>query len=62
MTLANMSQMVRLTIRATDESVPAVLLKLMEQRISAGVSKAPMGQEGPTRQGITDAFSNVLVT
>ncbi|TRX94730.1 hypothetical protein FHL15_004502 [Xylaria flabelliformis] len=51
------SQMVRLTIRATDESVPAVLLKLMEQRISAGVSKVPMVQEGPTRQEITDAFS-----
>lgn len=59
---ANMSQMVRLTIRATDESVPAVLLKLMEQRISAGVSKASIGQEAPTRQEITDAFSNVLVT
>lgn len=56
------SQMVRLTIRATDESVPAVLLKLMEQRISAGVSKAPMGQEAPTRQEITNAFSNILVT
>ncbi|KAI8946437.1 adaptin N terminal region-domain-containing protein [Xylaria longipes] len=56
------SQMVRLTIRATDESVPAVLLKLMEQRISAGVSKVPILQEGPTRQEITDAFSNVLVT
>lgn len=55
-------QMVRLTIRATDESVPAVLLKLMEQRISAGVSKPPMVHEGPTRQEITDAFSNVLVT
>lgn len=54
--------MVRLTIRATDESVPAVLLKLMEQRISAGVSKVPIAQEGPTRKEITDAFSNVLVT
>ncbi|KAI1750156.1 adaptin N terminal region-domain-containing protein [Xylaria castorea] len=56
------SQMVRLTIRATDESVPAVLLKLMEQRISAGVSKVPMVQEGPSRQEITNAFGNVLVT
>ncbi len=59
---ANISQMVRLTIRATDESVPAVLLKMMEQRISAGVSKPPLIQEGPTRREITDAFSNVLVT
>ncbi len=28
--------MVRVTIRATDESVPFVLLKLMEDRLAAG--------------------------
>ena len=28
--------MYRLTIRATDESVPPVLLKLMEERLSQG--------------------------
>lgn len=56
------SQMVRLTIRATDESVPSVLLKMMEERISAGVSKVPMVHEGPTRQEISDAFGHVLVT
>jgi len=53
--------MIRLTIRATDESVPSVLLKMMEERISAGISKVPAMQEGPTRQEITDAFSNVMV-
>ncbi|KAI1820923.1 adaptin N terminal region-domain-containing protein [Xylaria intraflava] len=56
------SQMVRLTIRATDESVPAVLLKLMEQRLSTGILKVAITQEGPTRQEITNTFSNVLVT
>ncbi|KAI0154436.1 adaptin N terminal region-domain-containing protein [Xylariaceae sp. FL1272] len=56
------AKMVRLTIRATDESVPAVLLKLMEERISAGVSTHPPLQEGPTRQDISDAFGNVMVS
>ncbi|RYP15395.1 hypothetical protein DL765_005731 [Monosporascus sp. GIB2] len=35
------SQMVRLTIRATDESVPPVLLKLMEERLAAGAPVIP---------------------
>ena len=30
--------MVRVTIRATDESVPPTLLKLMEDRLAAGAS------------------------
>lgn len=33
----NITQMYRLTIRATDESVPPVLIKLMEERLSKGI-------------------------
>lgn len=53
--------MVRLTIRATDESVPAVLLKLMEERISAGMSTAPEQHFGPTPSEISQSFSNIMV-
>ncbi|KAH8600896.1 Adaptor protein-like protein complex AP-2 [Bisporella sp. PMI_857] len=56
------TQMVRLTIRATDESVPAVLLKLMEDRLSVGVSAQPETFEPPTRREISDAFGNIMVT
>ncbi|KAJ1325142.1 AP-2 complex subunit alpha [Microdochium nivale] len=57
------TQMLRLTIRATDESVPAVLLKLMEARVAAGESTRPVrdDDEVPTRQDISNAFSNVMV-
>lgn len=54
--------MIRLTIRATDESVPPVLIKLMEERLAVGMSKYPEVYEGPTRMEISDAFGNVLVT
>ncbi|KAH9893706.1 Adaptor protein complex AP-2 alpha subunit [Xylariomycetidae sp. FL2044] len=56
------SQMIRLTIRATDESVPPVLLKLMEERISVGTSKIAEVHEGPTRREISDTFSSIMVT
>ncbi|KAK8038850.1 hypothetical protein PG993_007261 [Apiospora rasikravindrae] len=56
------SQMIRLTIRATDESVPPVMLKLMEERLATGVSIVPELHEGPTKQDISDMFSNVMVT
>ncbi|KAI0601787.1 Adaptor protein complex AP-2 alpha subunit [Biscogniauxia sp. FL1348] len=56
------SQMVRLTIRATDESVPPVLMKLMEEKISMGVSTAPELQERPTRREISETFGNIMVT
>ncbi|KAK7948606.1 uncharacterized protein PG986_009492 [Apiospora aurea] len=56
------SQMIRLTIRATDESVPPVMLKMMEERLAAGVSIVPELHEGPTKQDISDMFSNVMVT
>ena len=54
--------MVRLTIRATDESVPPVLIKLMEERLAVGVSTQPEAFEAPTRREISDAFGNVLVS
>ncbi|KKA26633.1 hypothetical protein TD95_002647 [Thielaviopsis punctulata] len=57
-------QAVRLTIRATDESVPPILLKLMEERIAEGASTALESaglHSGPTRREISDAFGNVMV-
>jgi AP-2 complex subunit alpha len=52
------SQMIRLTIRATDDSVPQLLLKLMQDRLSEGMSNRV---EQPTRQDISDAFGSVMV-
>lgn len=53
--------MIRLTIRATDESVPAVLMKLMAERISAGISTLPEVHVAPTPNEISTMFSNVMV-
>ena len=55
--------MVRLTIRATDEGVPPVLLRLMEERISAGQSLVPEKAEYrmPSRSEISESFGNVMV-
>lgn len=50
-----------MTIRATDESVPAVILKLMEERLAVGVSTHMDETEIPTRQEASDAFANVMV-
>jgi len=36
MSEADIIQMYRLTVRATDESVPPVLIKIMEERLSQG--------------------------
>ena len=55
-------QMVRLTIRATDESVPPILLKLMEERLAAGASTVPELKEGPTRDEISQSFGNIMVS
>ncbi|TGO16347.1 hypothetical protein BTUL_0029g00370 [Botrytis tulipae] len=55
------TQMVRLTIRATDESVPPVLIKLMEERLAVGISTQPEMQLPPSRREISDAFGNILV-
>ena len=54
--------MVRLTIRATDESVPPVLLKLMEERLAAGASTVPELKEGPTHDDISQSFGNIMVS
>jgi len=53
--------MVRLTIRATDESVPPVLAKIMEERLGVGVSTQPEVQEPLGMREISGAFGNVLV-
>ena len=54
-------QMIRLTIRATDDSVPKILLKLMEERLAAGDNKFTEPAETLTHRDISDTFSNVLV-
>lgn len=54
--------MIRLTIRATDESVPQVLIKLMEDRLALGVSMQPHPSADLTLREMKDAFGNVLVT
>lgn len=54
--------MVRLTIRATDESVPPILIKIMKERLAIGVSTQPEVIEAPSYREISDAFGNVLVT
>jgi len=53
--------MVRLTIRATDESIPALLAKMMEERLAVGVSIRPERYEPPTASEISDSFRNVMV-
>ena len=53
--------MVRLTIRATDETVPPVLLKLMQERIAAGISTVVDKYVPPTATEISDSFRNVMV-
>ncbi|CAM1504175.1 Fc.00g017660.m01.CDS01 [Cosmosporella sp. VM-42] len=53
------TQMIRLTIRATDDSVPANLLKLMQERLAAGVSTEVLHR--PTQDEISDSFRNVMV-
>ncbi len=54
-------QRIRLTVRATDDSVPAILLKLMQDHLSMGVFAGSALPEPPTRQEISDAFGNVMV-
>ncbi len=54
--------MVRLTVRATDESVPPVLLKLMQERLAAGFSTAAEKHVAPTLNEIADTFSHIMVS
>ena len=53
--------MVRLTIRATNESVPPILLKLMEERISAGYLPIPEKREASPPSEISGMFRNIMV-
>jgi AP-2 complex subunit alpha len=54
--------MVRLTIRATDDTLPPLLLKLMEARIAKGVSTVQERYVPPTVSEISDSFRNIMVT
>ncbi|KFH48732.1 AP-2 complex subunit alpha-like protein [Hapsidospora chrysogenum ATCC 11550] len=56
------NQMIRLTIRATEDTVAPVLLKLMQERLSAGVPTAPDYIRTPTEREISESFGNVMVT
>ena len=51
-----------MTIRATDESVPPIMIKLMEERLSIGFStQVEESQEVPSKQDILNTYENVLV-
>ncbi|KAK2629916.1 hypothetical protein QTJ16_000736 [Diplocarpon rosae] len=54
--------MVRLTIRATNESVPPIMIQAMQERLEVGISTKAEIIEPPTRRQISDVFGNVLVT
>ncbi|KAK4042037.1 adaptin N terminal region-domain-containing protein [Parachaetomium inaequale] len=57
------TQMVRLTIRATDDALPPLLLKMMQERIAKGVSTVVQERYlPPTVSEISDSFRNVMVT
>jgi AP-2 complex subunit alpha len=56
--------MVRLTIRATDDSLPPLLLKMMQERIAKGLSTVQErhAPPPPTMSEISDSFRNIMVT
>ncbi|KEY66423.1 hypothetical protein S7711_06166 [Stachybotrys chartarum IBT 7711] len=56
------TQMIRLTIRATDDSVPSVLVKLMQERLAVGLTNVAEPLSPPTREEISDVFGNVMVS
>lgn len=55
------TKMYRLTIRATDETVPPVLLKLMAEKLALGTSPWMEKAEVPSRREISSSFANVMV-
>ncbi|KFZ14559.1 hypothetical protein V501_03165 [Pseudogymnoascus sp. VKM F-4519 (FW-2642)] len=56
------TQMLRLTIRATDASVPSLLLALMTDRLSSGTAQPATPHRAETsRSEMNDAFANVMV-
>lgn len=56
------TQMIRLTIRATDESVLWPILKYMEQLLALGASTLPESPEKPTKRETNDTFRNAMLT
>ena len=56
--------MVRLTIRATDDSLPPLLLKMMQDRISKGLSTVVQERyvPPPSASEISDSFRSIMVT
>lgn len=56
------NQMLRVTIRATDESVPQILLKLLQDNLSAGISTNQPLPSPPTHEDISNAFGSVMVS
>jgi AP-2 complex subunit alpha len=56
--------MVRLTIRATDDMLPPLLLKMMQERMARGVSTAQERYVAPQPSvaDISDSFRNIMVT
>merc|ERR1712000_136766 len=54
------SQMIRLTIRATDDSVAPILLSLIQERLSVGFPSVSE-RHPPSEDQMLDAFGNVMV-
>lgn len=59
--MLTITKMVRLTIRATDDAVPPVLLRLMKGRFAVGASTVPVKKEAPTQREISELFKNIMV-
>lgn len=53
--------MLRLTVRATEDTLPPLMLKMMVERLAAGVSVRPEQYEPPSVSEISDSFRNVMV-
>jgi AP-2 complex subunit alpha len=53
--------MLRLTVRATEDTLPPLMLKMMVERLAMGVSVRPEQYEPPTASEISDTFRNVMV-
>jgi AP-2 complex subunit alpha len=62
--LTGLVQMVRLTIRATDDMLPPLMLKMMQERMARGVSTAQerFAPPQPTMSDISDSFRSIMVT
>ena len=56
-----MKQMLRLTVRATEDTLPPLITKMMVERLALGVSVRPEKYEAPTVSEISDSFRNIMV-